>query len=216
MGQGTARAKAQADYGVLRARADATGCIPTLIPVNGTPTNCIASGYAYGTAEFFDAITISSPGINGSGTLAFLIHVDGTMLGTIGHPGVVAGAGWTVSLNDDYNHSVSQWDYSTGGRSGGDFVLELPFIFGQSVNFSLTLTAVANASYTNTVSEADYFNTVTVTGLLAKDSSGNTLGTFTAVADSEHDYTIPEPATIFILSLGALSLLRRKNNNIKN
>jgi|GEM_PF-3304167 len=207
-GLGTGQAKAQADYGVLRAWAKATGCEPTIIEVDGVMTTCIAGGNACSTAEFYDLITVSSPGVSGSGRIIFGVHVDGDMTGIILHPGVVSGAGWEIKFNG--GTIADQWDYSTNsGLFGGDFTVSMPIAFGQGTNFSFSLMAAANGYYYNTLSIADYFNSAYITGLWVQDSAGNTLSNFTAVSASGHNY-VPEPMTICLFGLGAMGMIRRK------
>jgi len=209
IGLPTAQAIAQADYGVLRSWAKAGGCEPTRVDVGGTMTTLIANGTAYATAEFYDSLVISSPDAGGTGTVFFNVHVEGNMLGTILHPGVVSGAGWVVKFNG--GTIADQWDYSANaGKTGGDFVVSVPFVFGKIFDFSFSLTAAANGYYCNTLSMADYFNSAVVTGLTVKDSNGSTLDNFTAVSASGHNY-IPEPTAMCLFAFGLFVLRRQRS-----
>jgi hypothetical protein len=212
-GVGSAQAMAQADYGALRLWAHGTGGIAT-IDYNGQPTLCTAAGNGSCAAAFTDTLYITSPGhVGDTGYVTFKIHIDGYFVGTVGHPGVYAGAGWEVRLDDDYYRSIGHWDYANNTyRTGGDFTLTKSFYYDYTNQFKISFTGMAPASYTNPVSELDYWGTTAITGLIVSDASGDPLADYTVTSGSGHDYATPEPQILALLAVGALTVLARRNH----
>ena len=101
LGTASAVAKGNADYGIL-------GFYAYVQQSGNTSAN------AWGGSRSVDTWTISNANLNGTqGSLSVWVDVDGSVTGTIGHPGVYGGAIWSVGFVDDTYSEIGSWDYST-------------------------------------------------------------------------------------------------------
>lgn len=201
-----ARSIATADYGTLRAYA-----------YRHSNTEQTGAGASAG-AVFNETLTISKDGLNGTaGRLNIWVDVDGLIGGTIGHPGVYGGSGWSVRLNDSWYSEVSSWDWqnNTGRESYHGFLGQTAmFTYGQPFDITLSLSASAGpCSSSLETNWADYLNTMKMNmgNSQVLDANQQPITGYTLSAASGHDYTtVPVPAAVWLLGSGLLGLVGMK------
>jgi hypothetical protein len=212
-GSASGEVSAEADYGVLRARAIGTASGPFLDPGNATAGGDIE-------ASWTDRLTIQ-PGDPGlllqQGTFVFEMTFGGSLTADAGGASqsdtradyfltVEAGtcdAGCSFKLGGD------QSDLGLlGGGQGfqGDPLADfestpVPFVFGMPIDFSVELSAIAQAvaaeEAVTSSADADLTRTLTWNGISeVRDAAQDLVTDFSVMSDSGVDWSrpVPEPA----------------------
>lgn len=198
-GSGVGSAKSVADFGKLGVR------------VSGQWLGGTGIGGGTASASFEDLWTIDAPGLTGTtGSARVSVSVDGlrqsdmpyTLVHVLmGYECLAGGAGCRL-------------DFSEGGGTQ-TFGFPVPFKFGETFQFVLTMNGSTSASRFYPTSLIDFLQTANVSGLDVRDASGAPVTQFTMSARSGHDYglaSVPEPRTWALLAagLGLMGMVARR------
>lgn len=171
---------------------------------NGSPDAVAALGFA----GFTD--TLQFGGSLQSGYRArYLFHVDGTNSGV----GYLADMAVNIAGN---NESFFAFSPGFSSQIWATNSYEINGITPQEISVQFSTQAVFNtweyADGSNLAGTADFSSTLTLVGIEVQDANGNVVPTgWTVTSASGTQYpTVPEPATLTVLGLGALALRRRK------
>lgn len=182
-----------------------------------------ASAFAFAT----DLLTLSAPGLNGqAGTLDVSFLLDGT-LQTSGGGGaaVFTAVTWGGNSADPFDVPPGDLAVFDGGTVPSvPVVVPVNFVWGQPFSLSMILGVTAgtpvsclacNNGDTNIApatgsgsGSADFFNTMTLSGLLPIDANGNPVLNAQFSSTSGTTYSIngvvatPEPASVVLLGTG--------------
>jgi hypothetical protein len=165
------------------------------------------SANATGRAAFNDLWRLDAPGVTAGtpGTLTVTVVLEGSR----------------TSNRDRFNSSLSLalYNYTTASSvsfgpdiTAGTYELTLPFVYGQNNGVTMSLTGGAGAfnQFGGGESFVDFYSTATITGMTFRDSANNIIANGTLTAGSAYAYPAPEPATLSLLALGGLAMLRRR------
>ena len=211
---------AQADYGVLRARASAdltnsyynssnpAYVTPSgqLADSNGSPTYLAAAGFA----SFTD--TLSFTGVHPGDKVRYIFHVDG----------IATGDNTLANLSINVNSASAGFfsNFATGPFAA-DWVSSDLDVYGASSQQTLAATFSAQINYltpniadgTNLSGNSDFFSTARLSGIQVVDSGGNPTGGWSALASSGTQYNylvqVPEPGALALTLLGTAGFAMR-------
>lgn len=224
-------AAADAEYGILHARA--SGTFSGLTP--GLPTSIRGAGALAGVT---DLLTITATGQTGTGTLDVSILLDGTFDRTAG-AGAFAFAGVAAGPDPDpFSPANTGVPFdSILIPPSGPLVATVPFEWGTPFYLSLIMGVGAgtpvscalcvssgdsNATPATTAdgsASADFFNTLTLVGLVpTDDDTGIQVLDAKYTAGSKAVYSadgivaqpVPEPASLLLLGTGLAYTFRRR------
>jgi len=187
----------------------------------------------FGASGWTDQLTISSPGLNGTGgllDLSFLLDGSLTTSG-VGFAGVVVGIGWSDTPLDLNSAVPNVLNLYTSIPSSGQVVhASVPFTFGTPFYLASFLFAGAGtltecpscdllvqgiAMSGEGSGSAGFYNTLALTGLHPSDVHGDPISDVHFSSASGTTYTpqgvaTPEPASLVLLGGGLLSLFGRR------
>jgi hypothetical protein len=204
---GSAAARAFADFGVLKVFAEAHAAN------TGNRFGLLNDG---AQASFEDVLTIDSPGKTGSrGTLTVRVNIDGSITcqagGWDGSRESTASAEFRLTADGWTIREGSYWISFTGETGGENFlgkeqVGEIGFTFGTPFTIKLYVETVASAyNYAGADAVGDLENTATWGGFVSvKDSSGVELADYTASSESGANYVTAILASAPRLTIGRL------------
>jgi hypothetical protein len=180
-------AQASASFGELHAGASGNYDL-------SSPSTRVAYAFALVT----DQLTLSAPGVTGSGTLDISFLLDGQLAGTGGGgAAVAAGVSWGQNpepLGQGNQAQVSQYatsgDHAAPLPSGPIAAAPISFVWGQPFYLTMFLAVGAGTPITSLLDcshgdacltsisgtgsgTADFYNTMVLTALLPKDANGN-------------------------------------------
>ena len=221
-------AQANASFGKLQ--AGASGSYDLL----STSTR---AAFAFAVAT--DQLTLTAPGMAGSGTLDISVLLDG-MLQSTGGGGAAGFAAVTWGQNPDAFDQANDFNllqFATSGPYGpapSDPIVLGPvsFVWGQPFYLSMILAVGAGTPVSSLLDcnggdacltpvsgtgsgTADFFNTMVLTGLLPKDANGSPVLNTQFSSGSGTQYTIngvkavPEPGSLLLLGTGLAGLTYR-------
>lgn len=195
---------------------------------------------AFASAFATDQLTLSAPGMVGSGTLDISVLLDG-ILQTTGGGGAAGFAAVTWGQNPDAFDPANDYhllQFATSGSYGpppSDPIVLGPvsFVWGQPFYLSMILAVGAGTPVSSLLDchggdacltpvsgvgsgTADFYNTMLLTGLLPKDANGNPVPNTQFSSASGTQYTIngvkavPEPGSLLLLGSGLAGLTYRR------
>ncbi len=225
-------AKAFADFGVLRAYAQAE----QLAALPGG-----ASSFAMATARFYDTVTISSPNLAGqSGSVTFRMpvdysfttYLDGGLVSTATLAGRVAiGASSRPQelnnsrLNVEVRHTSagqvltrSETEKPGTDRNNGIIELNYSFVFGVPFQLNASLDATATAAGVKAGATMNAYQSAIWGGVASLSNAAGQAVPYSMSSSSGFDYRlpyaapVPEPSTWLLLAagLGVLQVCRRR------
>ena len=221
--------RASASFGVLRVYAESH--------IDRAPP---AVNFAGGFASFTDEFTFNDPSRTGQrGTFIFTLQVGGTLAAS-NRTGQTSGTTFnfgpsrariglavhdkTISGNSinylNLNENLNDNGVRTGAFLGQPVSLTVPFTFGTTSSFEITLSASSNTSSefgADTIANGE--NTLNWGGITSvNDSSNAPVINYTLISGSGANYLqpIPEPSVIALLVLGSVGLMARKGKTSRS
>ncbi len=182
-------ADAHAAFGVLKAFATGTTSNATYLDQRAQAFALFDDDILFnvdsapgGRAEFIFMLTGSSTGLPAMANLIVINHSKAGML-----------------------FRVSQI------TTAGEYRLVIPVDYNVPQHFEFTLQVTVGIGLGESVTRtADFGNTAVLTAIDLFDDRSDPIASFTLSSDSGTPYPIPEPATMSLLALGALAMIRRR------
>jgi len=196
---------------------------------------------AFAAAFVTDQLTLTAPGQTGSGTLEISVQLDGVLQSTGGGGGALfAAVGWGPDsdvLNSPLTTAKIVQQATSGTHAGlqPPLVLSVPFVWGEQFYLGLILGVGAGTPVTSLIDcfggdacltpvsgtgsgTADFFHTMTLTGLVPMDAQGNrVLGTqFSSGSGAVYatngivSQPVPEPGSLLLIGTGLAGLTYRR------
>ncbi len=209
---GTASGSITSDFGLLTYSA-----LATANTTPGLPGQAYLGGLGGNTGEDYDKLTVvGTPG--GTGTFQLHLHLDGMDIQSqsiysssgVDRTGILSSC--FVHFDDGSGSTVNVWDYldtPSSRLTSLDAFLTFNLAVGHTfrINHSLRAACIADPAWDG-IHTRDA--SASVYGQSVLDIRSLTSG-IDIVSESGHVYDpVPEPTTILGLSLGALSILRRR------
>lgn len=230
-------AQAQAFSGVLKVGTSLTSNIFDSSEVSGINYSSLPelpnTLGIFAQADIFDSWTITGGTTGSAGTVRLAFHMDGENAGSdiVGNTLIRSITNLDGRSFDAQSNSYNGADFvqfRVDGTYDNDYFLDIPIIFGQLSNVTLSLSAFSEVSDPDRnlpifSTFSDFFNTATISGLTVLDASGKTVG-FDLTSQSNDSFfqgfstgvgpMSPVPVSSSVLfsmsGIGLLALMRRR------